>query len=417
MEKVERKTSRARDVSAASRKIRAWVLADDKAGHTTQSVGLAEALGFDYEVKDLRFNRFERLSNRLLGATLISLDRARSAPLVPPWPDVVIATGRRSAPAARWVARQSDGQARLIQLGRKGGERPETFDVLVSCAHFGLPPHPHRVETLTVQNAMSPAHLAEAAQRWRGIFADAPRPHVVLVVGGVTARHVFDAADAERLGAEAAAFAKSTGGSLFAITSPRTGAAAAEALARAIGSNGRVHRWARGQSENPYAGYLALADVLIVTGESESMLSEAAATAAPLLIYPLRERPAGRGRRLRAWTAKTARAGGDGDTEASHSLLGAACAWLIEAGLMRTNRNLTALHEGLIRAGVARRFGDPIAIERRAPLYETPSVAARVRALLDLPDAKPSGDTEVSTLVLRRYGEREERHRFAGRPL
>ena len=120
---------------------------------------------------------------------------------------------------------------------------------------------------------------------------------------------------------------------------------------------------------------------------------------------------------MRAWTAKTARAGGDGDTEASHSLLGAACAWLIEAGLMRTNRDLTALHEGLIRAGVARRFGDPIAIERRAPLYETPSVAARVRALLDLPDAKPSGDTEVSTLVLRRYGEREERHRFAGRPL
>src|SRR6185369_8982360 len=105
------------------------------------------------------------------------------------------------------------------------------------------------------------------------------------------------------------AFAKAAGGSLFAITSPRTDDDAAEALARAIGSSGRVHRWTPAQSENPYAGYLALADVLIVTGESESMLSEAAATAAPLLIYPLRERPVGRRTRLRSWAARAAGAG------------------------------------------------------------------------------------------------------------
>ena len=33
-----------------------WVLKDHKAGHTTQSVGLADALGFPYEIKALRFN-------------------------------------------------------------------------------------------------------------------------------------------------------------------------------------------------------------------------------------------------------------------------------------------------------------------------------------------------------------------------
>ncbi len=37
-----------------------WVLADDKAGHTTQSAGLAEALGWPYEVKKLQ-GRDERL--------------------------------------------------------------------------------------------------------------------------------------------------------------------------------------------------------------------------------------------------------------------------------------------------------------------------------------------------------------------
>ena len=46
---------------------------------------------------------------------------AGSAPLAPPWPDVLIASGRRSAPVARWIRRQSGGRTRLVQLGRPGG--------------------------------------------------------------------------------------------------------------------------------------------------------------------------------------------------------------------------------------------------------------------------------------------------------
>jgi hypothetical protein len=91
---------------------RVWVLTDDKAGHTTQSLGLAEAVGWPYEVKELRFRALNRLSNSLLSATRLGLDRRRSSRLEPPWPEVVIATGRRTAPVARWIARQSPGRTR-----------------------------------------------------------------------------------------------------------------------------------------------------------------------------------------------------------------------------------------------------------------------------------------------------------------
>jgi mitochondrial fission protein ELM1 len=77
-----------------------WVLEDDKLGHTMQSVALAEALGWPYTRTALSFNAVNRLSNRVLGASVLSLDRRRSTPLSPPWPDLVIATGRRSAPSA-----------------------------------------------------------------------------------------------------------------------------------------------------------------------------------------------------------------------------------------------------------------------------------------------------------------------------
>jgi mitochondrial fission protein ELM1 len=41
------------------------------------------------------------------------------------------------------------------------------------------------------------------------------------------------------------------------------------------------------QGDNPYFGMLALADVIVATGDSVSMMSEAVATTAPLLVAAL----------------------------------------------------------------------------------------------------------------------------------
>lgn len=142
-----------------------WVLKDHKAGHTTQSVGLAEALGFPYEIKELRFDIFNHFSNRVRGATTLGLDAAASAPLSPPWPDLVISTGRRTAPVARWIGHQSRGRTRLVQLGRRGGETVDAFDLVVACSHFRLPLHPRRMEITAPLNAVTPERLAAAAER------------------------------------------------------------------------------------------------------------------------------------------------------------------------------------------------------------------------------------------------------------
>src|SRR3546814_15678791 len=93
---------------------RIWLLLDDRPGHITQVVGLAEALGWPYETKALRFTPLNRLSNRLLGASRLSLDTARSTALTPPWPALVIAMGRPAAPIARWVKRQQ-----LVRASRR----------------------------------------------------------------------------------------------------------------------------------------------------------------------------------------------------------------------------------------------------------------------------------------------------------
>lgn len=362
-----------------------WVLADDKLGHTTQSLGLADALGWPYEVKELRFTPLNRLSNRLLGASLLALDRGRSAPLVPPWPALVIATGRRAVPVARWIGRRGGGRTRLVQLGRKGADRADDFDLTVTCAHYGMPPHARRVETLAPLAAMTERRVQAAAARWRDLFGDAPRPHLALLVGGTSALHTLDAATAARMAGAVSRFAAAAAGSLYVVTSPRSGAAASAAMRAALATNDRIYEWRAGDPDNPYLGCLAVADVLVVTGDSESMLAEAAAVSTPLYIYPVPARRGAARQRLRAWIGSQARGAADPAAGALRRAVARSCTRLLAHGVVRAPRDLGAMHQHLMERGGAHDFGAPLDLTSRPPLCELEHVAARVRALFAAP--------------------------------
>jgi mitochondrial fission protein ELM1 len=324
-----------------------WVLADDKLGHTTQSVGLAEAVGWPHVTKELHFKGFNRIvSNRLLGPSVITLDQRRSPPLMPPWPDLVIATGRRT------------------------------------CSHFSMPQHPRRIETLAPLTSINDRRLQAAEERWKGLFEAQPHPHVALLVGGTSAMHRLDTETAARMGREVAGWVHAAGGSLLVVSSPRTGSPACAALRAAVEPAGRFYEWRRGDPANPYLGCLALADALVVTGDSESMLAEAAATSAPLYIYPLPERSRGLLPRLRVWVRQHAQSRQSGATGSLQPHLRSLCASSIEHGWVRTQRDLSVMHRRLIEAGHARPFGAPLDTERREPLRELDQVAERVQSLL-----------------------------------
>ena len=153
-----------------------------------------------------------------------------------------------------------------------------------------MPPHPRRIETRVPLTAIDDRSLQVARERWRDLFGSAPRPHVGLIAGGTSALHRLDASTAARMGRAAADWVRAAGGSLFVVTSPRTGASASAALCDSLGAAGRFYKWRPGDSENPYLGCLAVADALIVTSDSESMLADALATGTAVHIYPLPER-------------------------------------------------------------------------------------------------------------------------------
>jgi mitochondrial fission protein ELM1 len=372
---------------------RVWVLADDRPGNTTQSLGLAEALGWPFEQKRLAMRALSRAHNRWLGASRAGIDPQRSAPLEPPWPDLVIAAGRRTAPVALWVRERSGGRTRTVLLGRKGGDFAELFDLAVTPRYCRLYPHPRRLEIAAPLHRASHARIAEARERFAD-FASFPSPRIALLVGGSSGQYRVGPEEATELGRAVMEMAQRAGGSVLATTSRRLGAPATRALCDALAGAALVHVWRPDDPANPYLGMLAWADAFVITGDSESMLAEASAQGRPLFVARFPERTSFRAlARLREWVWRRGGAAPSGPrgTPRPQRGLERICGRLIERGLVRPSRDLGHLHDDLVARGVARAFGPGSADElgfAPQPLRDLDAVTARVRALMGVsPDS------------------------------
>jgi uncharacterized protein len=263
---------------------RTWVLADDQPGNVNQALAVAEALAWPFLIKTIRYGPLARLPNRLLGASLLGLTAPARAGLAPPWPELVIAAGRRTAPVARWLKRRAPA-ALLVQLMWPGSARG--LDLVAVPAHDDLPDRPEVLRTAGAPHRISPERLAAAASALAPRLADLPRPRVACLVGGSNRAIPFTVADAMTLARQASALARSRAGSLLVTTSRRTDEACAAALAGAIDVPRLVHRWSAQSagSDNPYLGLLGAADAIIVTADSASMCTEACASGRPVFLF------------------------------------------------------------------------------------------------------------------------------------
>jgi mitochondrial fission protein ELM1 len=160
----------------------------------------------------------------------------------------------------------------------------ERFDLVVAARHDELT-GPNVLVTRTAIHRVTKARLAEAASTWRPRIAHLPRPLVAVLVGGSNGRFRLDAAVAKGLADQLAEMMRRDGVGLIVTPSRRTGAEVTRILGETLRPLG-AEVW-DGGGENPYFGMLALADAIIVTVDSVSMLSEAVATHAPVMTVAL----------------------------------------------------------------------------------------------------------------------------------
>ena len=272
-----------------SKSARIWLLTGHKAGDNNQVLALAEELGWAFDVKKLVYHSYELLTNRLLGVTLAGIDRRRSSRLEPPWPDLVISAGRRNEPVARWIRKQSHGTTRLVHIGRPWAPL-DVFDLIVTTPQYFLPARHNVLNNELPLHRLNAMRLQQAAGQWQKRLAHLQRPYTVVLVGGNSGPFVLTAEKARAFGSMVNDLAATQGGALLVTDSARTPLDAFDAFCGELTVPAYLYRWSSGQKDNPYLAYLGLADHLVVTGESMSMLAEASVTCKPLYIFDLADK-------------------------------------------------------------------------------------------------------------------------------
>jgi uncharacterized protein len=347
---------------------RTWLLIGDKPGDNAQARVLADALGWPYEVRQVIPKAEWVLGKPKFEPGLVHLDLARSAPLTPPWPDLIVTVGRRPSMAALWVQDQSGGRARVVLLGRPK-RWAERFALIIAPRQFKIPPRDNLVQLDLPLLRADPAAVAAAGQDWQARLCGLARPLTAVLIGGETKPFRFDAAVARELLAKLERIKARDGGTLYLTTSRRTRPDVVAALEAALPQGALLYRWAAESSaDNPYLALLAHADRFVVTGDSVSMMVEVASLGRPLAIFHL---PLG------ASLLDRARAGLAGLT------LPAGIVHRLHAlGIAGYGRDLGEIRRVLVERGIAVPLGTPFR-SASAPLPdELAPVAARIRDLV-----------------------------------
>ena len=228
-----------------------WALTDNRVGNNKQTLALAKRLG-KHKVVHVKYTVLAKLPS--FGSNGFKLKEKGC-------PDLVIAAGRKLANVA-WHLKKKHG-CKVIQIMNPGKKLLKKFE------HVIVPEHDQVVDApnvIKITGAVCESKTYEPTNN--------QTVHVAVLVGNVKAAEA--AKLAEIINANPATYQ--------ITTSRRTEEEAVYILETQINQPYELYKYGS-SAPNPYNEYTQKADIIMVTGDSVNMISEAAHTSKPLYIF------------------------------------------------------------------------------------------------------------------------------------
>ena len=259
-----------------------WTITDAFPGMKSQVEGLADAIGFTTVHKTCRRKWPWGWLGLASGNPLKHLSKD-SDPLIPPWPDVVISCGRRSASLALAIKKKSQGKARCIHIQNPIINR-SSFDLIIAPEHDKLSGS-NVILTRGALHKVSQKKLEAGIQTHGHLFKDFPKPYSAVLLGGSTNRYKMPQDAMEELIEKILLIRDLTQGSVLVTPSFRT--SYRDLLTKSLENEPHIFL-ADIEKLNPYFAMLGLADYIFATNDSVNMVCEACYTNKPVYILPLK---------------------------------------------------------------------------------------------------------------------------------
>jgi mitochondrial fission protein ELM1 len=276
-----------------------WCVADGRAGILNQTRALASALSEPERAAKLAHIRGEAASKDVIlqprgfhlalrpdlwPMPLSALPPEQRAMLAPPWPDVWIAAGRRSIPYSRLVRKLSGGRTLVVQT-QNPKVRLDAFDLVIPPEHDGVA-GPNVFPILGPPVWFGKTRVDEAQARFAALRA-APGQKVLVSIGGDSKNHRMSEANVASI--EGAIQRLAEGRSFWITVSRRTPEHARVRFRRLASTIPNAAFWESEERDgpNPYAAFLSLCDLALVTAESANMIADPAFFGKPIYLLKL----------------------------------------------------------------------------------------------------------------------------------
>lgn len=303
-----------------AQKNKCWIITEGLIGTENQCIGVAEALNIDFEVKRVSLQQPWKSLSPYFG---FEQSWSFEPKLEGPWPELIIAAGRKAIAAARYIKKKNpETYVTFLQDPRS---KSHNFDLIAVPKHDPLRGH-NVLVTQASPNRINETHLKVARDAFPD-FRKLPSPRIAVLIGGSSQAYNMSKTNTTDLIKKL----EQIDGSLMITCSRRTGIENERLLRDALDHEPNFF-W-NGNGENPYIAMLSWADYILVTADSASMISDACTTGKPVFMIDL------------------------------------------EGGGKRIN----SLHENLINAGILKRFTGSIEHYTYEPLNDAELVAKEIQ--------------------------------------
>ena len=262
--------------------ITCWIITEGIRGTENQCIGVAQAMGITPIIKRIQLKQPWKTISPWVRCSALNPTNTEGDDLNAPWPDLIIAAGRKSVAPALWVKKQSKGKTCVIQL-QNPYINPKHFDLVIAPQHDGISGD-NVITTIAGLHKVTPEIIEIGRKEFKQRFYSLPSPRIAVLIGGNSKHHTLTAKATTTLCHQLNQLANDNYG-IMVTASRRTGLTN-EKIMRDMLTHPNIYFW-DGVGDNPYFGMLGWADTILVTEDSVSMPSEAISTGKPTYIIPM----------------------------------------------------------------------------------------------------------------------------------
>ncbi|MFL2815467.1 MAG: mitochondrial fission ELM1 family protein [Alphaproteobacteria bacterium] len=240
-----------------------WILSSGLIGCENQCLGVIERLGIETEIKKIK------------PSMAVSLFAPYGTPFLnpqvrEPWPDLVIAAGRKTIPYLKYIRKASKKECKTIYLQDPRIDSKE-FDIVWAPEHDSIEGS-NIIKTITSPNRVTNELLNYHHDEWLDKLSKLKGPFIGFLIGGKSKAYNFNDAECEKI-IQALNFVISNGYTPLITLSRRSPKKLSNRIKNLLINEKNL--FYDGQGDNPYFAILKASEIIITTPDSANMISEA----------------------------------------------------------------------------------------------------------------------------------------------